>query len=89
MYFYSFIFIFILLFFKCCLRVFFPDPTMVFKLGYRHIDLGKHIVHNAKGCRLYYGQSDMELNAQLQNEVLYSMLKCIASIKSIFKCKVF
>jgi hypothetical protein len=69
--------------------VFFPDPTMVFKLGYRHIDLGKHIVHNAKGCRLYYGQSDMELNAQLQNEVLYSMLKWIASIKSIFKCKVF
>ena len=68
---------------------FFPDPTMVFKLGYRHIDLGKHTVHNAKGCRLYYGQSDMELNAQLQNEVLYSMLKCIASIKSIFKCKVF
>ena len=62
---------------------------MVFKLGYRHVDLGTHTVHNAKGCRLYHGPSDMELNVHLQNEVLYSMLKFIASIKSIFKCQVF
>lgn len=45
------------------------DPTMVFKLGYRHVDLGTHTVHNTKGCRLYYGASDMELNIHLQNEV--------------------
>lgn len=45
------------------------EPTMVFKLGYRHVDLGTHTVHNAKGCRLYHGPSDMELNVHLQNEI--------------------
>ncbi|XP_076111139.1 interferon regulatory factor 8-like isoform X2 [Mytilus galloprovincialis] len=45
------------------------DPTMVFKLGYRHVDLGSHTVHNSRGCRLYYGPSDMELNVHLQNEI--------------------
>lgn len=93
-YFYICIFIFTLLFLyyyfiNIVCGFFPPDPTMVFKLGYRHIDLGTHTVHNVKGCRLYYGPSDMELNAHLQNEVLYSMLKFIASSKPIFKDQVF